>query len=106
VTRRGAKERPTDITDVAQDALEFCEGLDEAAFASLASEDRRTYRALKNVSAEIGEVVKGLPADMAARAIRAWIGAAGPGSATWWRTSISALSSRACGPPPWKNHRC
>lgn len=67
MTRRGARERLEDIRAAAQDALEFCGGLDEAAFAALPTTDRRTYRALKNVLAEIGEAVKLLPPEFLAR---------------------------------------
>ncbi len=49
------------------DALAFAGGLDEAAFTALPTADRRTYRALKNALAEIGEVVKLLPPDLLAR---------------------------------------
>ena len=67
MTRRGARERLEDIQVAAQDALEFCRDLDEAAFAALPATDRRTYRALKNVLAEIGEAVKLLPPELLAR---------------------------------------
>jgi uncharacterized protein with HEPN domain len=67
VTRRGVRERLEDIRAAAQDALDFCGGLDAAAFAALPTADRRTYRALKNVLAEIGEAVKLLPPELLAR---------------------------------------
>lgn len=67
MTRRGVRERLEDIWAAAQDAIEFCGGLDEAAFAALPTADRRTYRALKNVLAEIGEAVKLLPPELPAR---------------------------------------
>lgn len=67
MTRRGVRERLEDIQTAAQDAIEFCGGLDEAAFAALPTADRRTYRALKNVLAEIGEAVKLLPPELLAR---------------------------------------
>ena len=66
MTRRTARERLEDIRAAAQDALDFCGGLDEAAFAALPVADRRTYRALKNVFAEIGEAVKQLPPELLA----------------------------------------
>lgn len=59
--RRGTRERLEDIRAAAEDALAFAGELDEAAFAVLAETDRRTYRALKNALAEIGEAVKLLP---------------------------------------------
>lgn len=65
--RRGATERLEDIRLAAEDAVEFCAGLDEAAFAALPMSDRRTFRALKNVLAEIGEAVKLLPSELLAR---------------------------------------
>ena len=65
--RRGARERLEDIRLAAEDAVAFCGGLDEAAFAALPTSDRRTFRALKNVLAEIGEAVKLLPPELLAR---------------------------------------
>jgi uncharacterized protein with HEPN domain len=67
VTRRGARERLADIRAAAEDALAFVSGLDAAAFTALPEADRRTYRALKNALAEIGEAVKLLPPDLLAR---------------------------------------
>ena len=67
MTRREDSERLADIRAAAHDALEFCNGLNEAAFLALPTADRRTYRALKNVLAEIGEAVKLLPTDLLAR---------------------------------------
>lgn len=65
--RRGVRERLQDIQTAAQDATDFAGGLDAAGFASLPDMDRRTYRALKNALAEIGEAVKLLPPDLLAR---------------------------------------
>ena len=65
--RRGASERLEDIRLAAEDAVTFCAGLDEAAFAELPTSDRRTFRALKNVLSEIGEAVKLLPPELLAR---------------------------------------
>ncbi len=65
--RRGASERLEDIQLAAEDAIAFCAGLDEAAFAALPMSDRRTFRALKNVLAEIGEAVKLLPPELLTR---------------------------------------
>jgi uncharacterized protein with HEPN domain len=56
-----------DIFEAAQDAMAFIEGLDSAAFERLAEEDRKTYRALKNAVAEIGEAVKRLPREVTNR---------------------------------------
>ena len=67
VRRRGTRERLQDIKDAAEDALTFAGGLDAAAFAALPTADRRTYRALKNALAEIGEAVKLLPPELLAR---------------------------------------
>jgi uncharacterized protein with HEPN domain len=67
VKRRGARERLQDIRVAAEDALAFAGGLDEAAFTALPVVDRRTYRALKNALAEIGEAVKMLPPELLAR---------------------------------------
>ncbi len=47
--------------------MAFAGGLDEAAFTALPVVDRRTYRALKNALAEIGEAVKMLPPELLAR---------------------------------------
>ncbi|WP_428391770.1 HepT-like ribonuclease domain-containing protein [Lichenicoccus sp.] len=67
MTRRGSRERLEDIRDAAMDALDFCAGLDEAAFTTMPVADRRTYRALKNVLSEVGEAVKLLPPELLAR---------------------------------------
>ena len=67
MTGRRARERLEDIHAAAIDALDFCAGLDEAAFIAMPLADRRTYRALKNVLSEIGEAVKLLPPDLLAR---------------------------------------
>jgi len=67
VRRRGTRERLEDIRAAAEDALAFTHGLDAAAFVSLPTADRRTYRALKNALTEIGEAVKLLPPDLIAR---------------------------------------
>jgi uncharacterized protein with HEPN domain len=67
VRRRGSRERLQDIRAAAEDALAFTGGLDDAAFAALPVADRRTYRALKNAIAEIGEAVKLLPPELMAR---------------------------------------
>jgi uncharacterized protein with HEPN domain len=67
VVRRGARDRLEDIRAAAANALAFAAGLDEAAFAALPASDRRTWRALKNALAEIGEAVKDLPPGVAAR---------------------------------------
>ena len=69
--RRGVQDRLQDrlqdICSTAQDAADFAAGLDAAGFAELPDTDRRTYRALKNALAEIGEAVKLLPPDLLAR---------------------------------------
>ena len=65
--RRGTRERLEDIRAAAEDALAFASGLDEAAFTALPVADRRTYRALKNTLAEIGEAVKLLPQELLER---------------------------------------
>ena len=67
MTRRGTRERLEDIRVAASDALSFAGGLDKAAFATLPEADRRTYRALKNALAEIGEAVKLLPPEVLER---------------------------------------
>lgn len=65
--RRGISERLEDIRLAAEDAIAFCAGLDDKAFSALPVSDRRTFRALKNVLAEIGEAVKLLPPELLAR---------------------------------------
>jgi len=67
LNRRSTRKRLDDISAAAHDAAAFAEGLDEAAFEALPSADTRTYRALKNALAEIGEAVKLLPAELMAR---------------------------------------
>jgi uncharacterized protein with HEPN domain len=63
---RDLRDRLTDIRAAAADILAFVEGLDEAAFATLPETDRRTYRAIKNALAEIGEAIKQLPPEVLA----------------------------------------
>jgi uncharacterized protein with HEPN domain len=65
-------ERPThtlldDIKSAAQDAMDFCANLDGAELATLQQTDHRTFRAIKNALAEIGEAVKRLPPGIAAK---------------------------------------
>lgn len=61
MVRRGTQDRLEDIRAAAADVLAFTAGMDEAAFGALPAADRRTWRALKNALAEIGEAVKDLP---------------------------------------------
>lgn len=75
--RRGARERLEDVRTAAEDALAFTSGLDEAAFIAMPTADRRTYRALKNALAEIGEAVKLLPELLARHPRIDWRGWAG-----------------------------
>jgi uncharacterized protein with HEPN domain len=63
---RDLPDRLTDIRTAAADILAFVEGLDEAAFIALPETDRRTYRAIKNALAEIGEAIKQLPPEVLA----------------------------------------
>ena len=65
--RRRPADRLEDIRSAAADVLAFTDGLDAAGFADLPTADRRTWRALKNALAEIGEAVKDLPPDIATR---------------------------------------
>lgn len=48
------------------DILSFVQGLDEATFATLPEADPRTYRAIKNALAEIGQAIKQLPPEILA----------------------------------------
>ena len=64
---RGTADRLRDVLSAAEDALAFAAPLDPTAFAALPETDRRTYRALKNALAEIGEAIKLLPPDLLAR---------------------------------------
>jgi uncharacterized protein with HEPN domain len=50
-----------------EDATTFVEGLDQEAFLRLPIEDRRTFRAVKNAVAEVGEAVKALPEEICNR---------------------------------------
>jgi uncharacterized protein with HEPN domain len=63
---RDLADRLADIRTAAADILSFVVGLDEAAFAALPETDRRTYRAIKNALAEIGEAIKQLPPEVQA----------------------------------------
>ena len=83
---RGLADRLADIRAATADILEFVQGLDEAAFAALPDTDRRTYRAIKNALAEIGEAIKQLPPEvLAAHREIDWRGFAGlrPADAPW-----------------------
>ncbi len=60
-------DRLEDIRSAAADVLAFTEGLSIITFVDLPKVDRRTWRALKNALAEIGEAVKDLPPDLATR---------------------------------------
>lgn len=75
---RDLADRLTDIRTAAADILSFVAGLDEAAFGTLPETDRRTYRAIKNALAEIGEAIKQLPPEvLAAHREIDWRGFAG-----------------------------
>ena len=63
---RDLRDCLTDIQIAASDILGFVDGLDEDAFVALPQRDRRTYRAIKNALAEIGEAIKALPAEIMA----------------------------------------
>jgi uncharacterized protein with HEPN domain len=63
---RDLADRLADIRAATADILSFVQGLDEAAFAALPDTDRRTYRAIKNALAEIGEAIKQLPLEILA----------------------------------------
>lgn len=65
--RRRPIDRLEDIRSAAVDVLAFTEGLNAITFADLPKVDRRTWRALKNALAEIGEAVKDLPPDLGTR---------------------------------------
>jgi len=64
---RDLRDRLMDIQVAATDITAFVAGLTEEAFAALPLSDRRTYRAIKNATAEIGEAIKDLPAEILAR---------------------------------------
>lgn len=55
------------IRTAAEDVLAFAASLDEAGLHELPQTDRRTYRALRDALAEIGESVCGLPPHVLAR---------------------------------------
>jgi uncharacterized protein with HEPN domain len=75
---RDLGDRLADIDAAASDILGFVAGLDEAGFARLPQHDRRTYRAIKNALAEIGEAIKALPPELlAAHCEIDWRGFAG-----------------------------
>jgi uncharacterized protein with HEPN domain len=75
---RDLADRLTDIRTAAGDIQSFVAGLDEAAFGALPETDRRTYRAIKNALAEIGEAIKQLPPEiLAAHREIDWRGFAG-----------------------------
>lgn len=75
---RDLADRLTDIRTAAADIRNFVAGLDEGAFGALPETDRRTYRAIKNALAEIGEAIKQLPPEiLAAHREIDWRGFAG-----------------------------
>ena len=58
---RRERDRLQDIASAVQDMLALIEGLTREEFDALPSQDIRSYRAVKNAVAEIGEAVKALP---------------------------------------------
>jgi uncharacterized protein with HEPN domain len=95
VTRRTTRHRLEDIRAAADDASTFVAGLDEAGFAAMPRDDRRTYRAIKNALSEIGEAVKALPPDLLARHPgldwRGWAGLRDIVSHEYFRLEMSRL---------------
>lgn len=65
--QRRLRHRLEELRAAASDAIAFTADLDATGFATLAETDRRTWRALKNALAEIGEAVKVLPPELIAR---------------------------------------
>lgn len=61
------EDRLRDILDAVRDALAFVDGITQAEFEALPEQNRRTHRAIKNAITEIGEAVKGLPAEICER---------------------------------------
>lgn len=61
---RDATELLHEILRAAQDIVEYADGLDFDVFLRLPTEDGKTYRAIKNALAEMGEAIKGIPAEI------------------------------------------
>jgi len=67
VIQRRLRHRLDELRLAAADAVAFTADLDAVGLAALAETDRRTWRALKNALAEIGEAVKTLPPELLER---------------------------------------
>lgn len=104
MTRRDLRDRLADVLAAAEDAAAFTAGMDEAAFDLLPVADRRTYRALKNALAEIGEAVKTLPPELLARhpAVnwRGWAGLRDVVSHQYFNLELPALRPAVTGELP------
>jgi uncharacterized protein with HEPN domain len=75
---RSTRERLNDIRDAARDLLDFVGTMESEVFHGLHATDRMAHRAMKNALAEIGEAIKALPPEIAARHPRVdWRGFAG-----------------------------
>ncbi len=64
---RPAEDRLRDIVSAIEDIQAFMRGMAPETFLALPANDRRTYRALMNAIAEIGEAIKDLPDALTAR---------------------------------------
>ncbi|HUB12795.1 MAG TPA: HepT-like ribonuclease domain-containing protein [Acetobacteraceae bacterium] len=75
---RAVAERLTDIREAARDVIDITGALEDGAFHALPHADRIAHRALKNALSELGEAVKALPPELAARHANVdWRGFAG-----------------------------
>jgi uncharacterized protein with HEPN domain len=75
---RDATELLIDILRSANDVMDYVAGLDFDAFVRLPYDDRKTYRAIKNAIAEMGQAIKSLPQEIKDRnASIDWPGLAG-----------------------------
>ena len=61
MVKRGAADLLKDILEAATDVIAYVEYLDRQSFIGLPSNDKKTYRAIKNALSEIGEAIKSLP---------------------------------------------
>jgi uncharacterized protein with HEPN domain len=61
---RQATELLREISQAAQDVVDYTDGMNSDAFLDLPSKDGKTFRAIKNALAEIGEAVKNLPPEV------------------------------------------
>lgn len=104
---RSTRERLKDIRDAARDLLDFVGTMESETFHALHATDRMAHRAMKNALVEIGEAIKALPPEIAARHPDVdWRGVAGLRDvATHWNKNGSGRSSATRCRLSWRRWR-